>query len=278
MNCRIGPVVRCGRALAVERAVAPETLAAAVREGRAQAGDQTITVAAPAPSPVHEHVGCIKPGMGVRRATALARAARTRGLSTPHDKEIAAVREELAGLDVASERTPADRRTAARARADRDQLREAVAAARGRLDAARAAGVGTEAAAAALEDAIRRLSEAETDAAAAHERLERARTARRARRDRRERQFRLEDRLANLERDARAHLAGAVQDAYREATSTVPGRSHETPPEVGPVTAALAIARVAECEAPLVLACDRFDSPDEACDFLEAPVLKIQVG
>jgi len=277
VNCRIGPVVRCGRALPIERAVDPETLATAVREGHARTGVGTIAVEAPAPSPVHEHVGCIRPGMGLRRLTALARAARTRGLSTPQDEEIAAVREELADLEIASERTAEHRRTAAEARTDRDRLRETVAAARGRLEAARDAGSGTETAAAALEDAIRRLSEAETDATAARERLERARASKQARRDRRERQFRLEDRLANLQRDARADLVESVRDAYRDAVATVPSPSRETPGDVGPVTAALAIARVADCDAPLVLACNRFDTPDRASDVLDAPVLKIQV-
>jgi exonuclease VII small subunit len=271
-------VVRCGHALAVERAVDPGILATAVREGRARTGEQTITVDAPSPSPVHEHVGCIRPGMGLRHHTALARAGRTRGLSTPYDGAIADVREELAELETGSARTDDARRAAARAQADRGRLREAVAAARGRLEAAREGDGGTEAAAAALEDAIRQLSEAETDAAAARERLEQVRTARRVRRDRRDSQFRLEDRLANLERDARAHLADAVRDAYREALAAVPGGSREPPREADPVTAALAVARVAECNAPLVLACGRFDSPGEASDVLEAPVLKVQVG
>jgi hypothetical protein len=45
--------------------------------------------------------------------------------------------------------------------------------------------------------------------------------------------------------------------------------------EGDPTTAALAVARVARIDAPLVLSVDRFGSPGEAATRLDAPVVRV---
>jgi hypothetical protein len=86
--------------------------------------------------------------------------------------------------------------------------------------------------------------------------------------------MRLEDRAANLERAARAHLVEQVETAYTDAVAAVPGRTPANPFEADGVTAALAIARVAALDAPVVLACDRFESAAAAASWLDAPVIR----
>jgi hypothetical protein len=278
VRCRVGDVVRRGRTIAVREPVDPDALARAVRT--APEPDARVAVTADPPGPAHEFVGCIESGMGLRARTALAAAARTRGLETPHDDALAEARKQLADLDAGretratGERRAEIRQVAADATGEREELREAVAAARGRLQARREQGLDPTPAAEALAAAIEQLSEAETDAAAARQRLETTRERTREHRDSRERRFRLEDRIANLERRARAHLREQVHDEYVTALDAVPGGGDiEHPFETDPVTAALAVARVADLSAPVVLACDRFASPAGAANWLNAPVL-----
>lgn len=275
IQCRIGEVVRCGRAVPVAEHVDPMAVTRAIREGTDP--DARIAVAADPPGPAHEYVGCIRPDMGLRTRTALAAAARSRGLETPHDGELASAREELAALSVEEhdERTQY-RREAASGAAETETLREAVAAARGRLQERREQGLDPTPAAEELADAVARLSEVETEAAAASQQLETVRARIRERRDSHEERFRLEDRVANLERAARAHLRDQVRDAYVAALAEVPGVGDiEEPFEADPVVRALAVARVATLSAPVVLACERFDTPREAADWLDAPVIHV---
>jgi hypothetical protein len=229
IRCRIGDIVRCGRAIAVTTPVEPTTLAQAVRE--ASNSDARVAVTADDPGPAHEYVGCIRPSMGLRTRTALAAAARSRGLETPHDAALAEARERLATLDskgatgsagTASERAQ-HREAAAKAATETEQLREAVAAARGRLQARREQGLDPTPATEELAEAIERLSEAETEAAAARQRLDTIRDRTREHRDDREERFRLEERVANLERKARAHLREQVREEYAAALAAVPG-------------------------------------------------------
>jgi len=274
VRCRVGDVVRCGRAITVECPVDPARLVDAVRTEYDE--DGRVAVDAPAPQPVHEHVGYVHPEMGLRTRTALARAGRTRGLTTSYDDDIAETRERLAALTVEEGTLAEHRRAAAEVVDDVDRVRERVAAARGKLDAAREHGVDAERATRELEEAVRELSEVETERAAARQRLGRARESARNRRDRRERALALEDELANLRRDARAHLCTRCWEQFAEAAAAVPGSEDPADPfDADPVTAALAVVRVASPSAPVVLACDRFDSAAAASRWLGAPVVRV---
>jgi len=277
VRVRVGDVVRSGRAITLPDDADPGSVVEAIRSpDDADAADGRIAVDAPEPGPVHEHVGYVHPAMGLRTRTALARAARSLGVTTPYDEELESVRERLAAIDVGEEDVATHRRAVAETTAETERLREQVAAARGKLQAAREGGGDPAAATAELESAVRQLSETETEGVAASQRLQRAREAARERRDRRERLRRLEDRAANLERDARAHLVGQLADRYGEAVAAVPGAEGVADPfDAGPPTAALAIARLAALSAPVVLACDRFCSAAAARRWLDAPVVRV---
>jgi len=273
VTCRLGSVVRCGQVIRIEQAVKLSRIAAAVRDGSDRT-DSFVAVSAAPPEPVHDHIGCIYPEMGLRTKTALARAARTRELSTPYDDELATVRESLATMDIESGDTRAERQERAQATEETERLREQVATARGRLEARRENELESTPAAHELERAIRELTETETSAVAAAEQLERSREQARKRRDRREQKLRLEDRIANLQRQARAHLVDQMREKYDAAVSAVPSASpSEDPFAADPVTAALAVARVARLSAPVVVACERFESATAASEWLDAPVI-----
>jgi hypothetical protein len=276
--CRVGDVLRCGRVVTVECDVEPTAIAEAVRQKRDS--DDRIAVTASDPTPVHDHVGCLRAGMGLRTQTALARAARTLGVETPHDEELERARQSLADLAVTGEHATEraqGRREVAQTAAETEQLREQVAAARGRLQARREHGLDPGPAAEELADAIARLSERETTGAATRQHLADARERARDHRDRRDERLRLEDRVANLERSVRAHLVDQVRDSFTDALGAVPG--HETrkePLDADPVPAGLAVARLADLAAPVVLCCDRFDSPAAAANWLDAPVIAVR--
>ena len=277
VRVRVGDVVRSGRAITLPDRVDPASVVEAIRSpDDADDTDSRIAVDASEPGPVHEHVGYVHPGMGLRTRTALARAARSRGVTTPDDEEAESIRERLTAIDVGEGDIADHRRAVAEVTTETERLREQVAAARGKLQAAREGGGDATAATAELESAVRHLSEIETDSVAASQRLKRAREAARERRDRRERLRRLEDRAANLEREARAHLVGQLADRYREAIAAVPSAGNVADPfDADPVTAALAIARLAALSAPVVLACDRFGSAAAARRWLDAPVVRV---
>lgn len=282
MICRIGDVVRRGRAVSVAREVDPGRLldaiaapAAEPESAEAHPSWERVTVDCTAPGPVHEHVGYIHPEMGLRTRTALAKAGRTQGLETPYDDELAGLRADLASMSVPDGPEPDDRATLAAERATVESLREDVAAARGRLRACREQGLETATAAAELQSAIRELSEHETAAVAADERTERRSTAR-ERRDALERRLRLEDRIANLEREARSCLVDDLREEFATTMGQVPGATAPSDPFAAPdPVAALAIVRLASLDAPIVLSTERFDSVDAAREFLGAPVVEI---
>lgn len=266
---------------ALAASLSPETVGAAVRtDGEAVDG---VTVACPSPGEVHAHVGVVDPDISLAVRTALAAAARSRGLSAPHDDDVASVQAELAALDVPGkdgDGTPSSRASRARRRlagtdADVERLRERVATLRGRLQAARDAGRDAADVEADLAEATRALSEAETERAAAREALARAERRVREARDARERRRRLQDRVANLERAARAHLVAELRPSYEAALASLLGGSPADPFAVDPVEGALAIGRVADLRAPVVLDCDRFASVRAAADWLGAPVIRV---
>ena len=261
--------------------VESERLVAAIRreaEHKREAGDGGVTVDCPIPRAVHDHVGWVRPSMGVRVRTALAAAARSRGGDAPQDDELAAVRDELADLTRPSSpdlRAPRERVAGTDAAVER--VRERVAALRGRVQAGREAGRDVTDLEDELAEAMRELSERETERTAAREALERAERRARESRDARERRRRLEDRRANLERCARAHLVERIREEYETALAAVPGRAEQVddPLTAGGVTAALAVARVADLRAPVVLDCDRFERPSAAATWLDAAVVRV---
>lgn len=273
-RCRVGDVVRRGHAVTIDQPVEETAVAAAVRG--TETTDQ-IAVDGPTPQPVHDHVGYIHPDMGLRTRTALARAARSLGLETPYDEEIRATREERASLSVDGdpETRRACREAVAGRTAETEKLREDVATLRGKLQAVRANDGETEAITSELEATIKELSEVETDAAAARQRLDRCREAARERRDIRERCRRLDDQVENLRRKARGYLVDQLTDRYAEAVAALEGAGPADPFEAEPVTAGLAVARVGTLAAPLVLAVDGFGSAEDASEWLDTPVLKV---
>lgn len=237
--------------------------------------DSVVSVDAPDPGLVHERVGYVRPGMSVATRTVLAAAARSRGRSAPQDEELATVRSKLEDLSVPSVSTRGKRQRAADDGQEAAHLRERVAELRGRLQAVRDEGGETAAIEERLSEAVRELSEVETQQVAAREQLAAARADAREARDVRERRMRLEDRKANLERAARAHLAEAVEPLYEDAVAAVPRRTPDDPSDASGVTAALAVARMADLTAPVVLACDRFEGPAAAAAWLDAPVVRL---
>lgn len=229
----------------------------------------------PAPGDLWEHVGCISPGMAVGTRAALAAAARSRGLRAPQDEQRRAVLERRAGIEVDPVETAPLRRRLAEASGETDRLRERVARLQGRVQAARADGGEAADEEDELATAIRRLSERETERAAARQALDRARTGRRAARDAREERRRLADRAANLGRAARRHLADLLEAEFRAAVADVPGTGAPMDPfETDPVTRALAVARVGNPRAPLVLDCGRFPHARSAADWLGSAVVR----
>lgn len=235
---------------------------------------------------VHDRAGFVRPGMGIATRTALAAAGRSRGLPTPHDQELASVRSALdalrVDLDPPDEHSIRPETGPTPRDADRERLRERVAELRGRIQALEGVDRDASDARSTLRDAARRLSELETERLAATETREQARS----RRDRREKRLRLEDRKANLERAARAHLVDELHDEFTTAVDRVPatpdddaedaaGDAVEDPFAADPVTAALAVLHVADVRAPVVLAVDRFGRPRAAADWLDAPVIRL---
>jgi hypothetical protein len=275
--CTVDGTTRRGRSITLPARVEPRTVAHAVRQGTATEGGVTVRVHARQPHNVHERVGCLAPGMGLKIRTALAEAARARGWRTHLDSEIRACRERLSDIAVEDVSTTDERERLATASAETERHRERVAEQRGELAARRDHGTDTDAATEQFRDAVRDLSEAETSATAARQTLRRRRTEARAARDRLERRLALEDDLANLRREARGLLVERARDAYERAVTAVPGAPPRPDPfDVGPVTAALAVARVATFDAPVVLACDRFDDAEAASAWLGAPVIRVR--
>lgn len=272
MICRIGGARYAGRAMTLEASVDPARLARAVRRGRDATATPPIEVDGPETGPLHDPVGCIHTEISLRPRTALAMAARSRGWSAPVDDELEAVRAEVADLaepPAVPEAADANRRLSA-TYDEVERLRERVAAIRGRVAA-------DEGEPADLEEAVRGLSEVETAAAAARERRRATREAAREARDRLEERLRLEDRLGNLERRARRELVEQSRGEYREALAAVPGLDEVSDPfDAPPDAMALAVARVGEVEAPVVLAADRFPDARAAADWLDAPVLRLE--
>lgn len=277
-----------------------------------------VRVDCPEPGPAFAHVGHLHPDLALSVRGALAAAARSRGHEPPEADALASARAELASQDVPTVDLEAVERRVAGAGDRERELRERVAALRGRVQALREATVeptrgtivegespvdgelstagadgsrrrgddGSPAPAdpvaeaeADYREAIRELTEAETERIAAEQRLEGLRDRLRGARDARRRRFVLQDRVANLERAARESLAGAVYEEFAAAVAAMPGTGDpgEAPGEFegDPVTAALAVARVAALDAPVVDATDRFPDAATAAKHLDAAVIRV---
>lgn len=223
---------------------------------------------------LYDHVAVVAPGLSLDRRRALVAAARSRGASTSVDAELDAARRRLTEFDdELDDSVPSLESALRRVAVLEDDLvaeRERVATARGRARASDDDSVGVE-----YRAAIRDLSELETDYAAAREALERARERAREVRDVRDRRLRLENRVGNLERAARDELVERVRPAVDAAVRDAPGSGATTFEEAGDVTAALALVRVGEVHAPVVLACRRFRDGPTAEEWLQAPVLRL---
>ncbi|MWG34596.1 DUF7856 family protein [Halomarina oriensis] len=232
----------------------------------------------PEPGPLFERVGAVTPELAVRPRTALAVAARSRGVTAPQDEEIRRLRSRLEPLDGDDDdvETATHRRRLAETSEGVDRLRERVARLQGRIAALREHEDGSSDAEADLTTALTALTEHETEQVAARQALDHARERRRDRHDRREERRRLDDRLANRERAARRHLVERVEPEFRAAVGALDGPdARETPFEASPVTAALAVYRVGDPAAPVVLDCDRFPDARTAADWLDTAVLRV---
>lgn len=215
-----------------------------------------------------DRIGVVAPGLSLDRRAVLAAVARSRGLESDVDEELAAARERLASLDESVPSLAEARRRVAETEADLEAERERVAMLRGRSHE-----TDDESVAAAYRAAIAELSEAETEHAAAREALQAARRRARSARDERERRLELQDRVRNLERRAEAELAEAARPAVDEAVPRVPDSTAATFSAAGPITAALAALRAGRPRIPVVLACGRFPNEQQAEAWLRAPVL-----
>jgi hypothetical protein len=279
VTCRIDGATVADSAIDLPATVNPETVLAAIRDrpnGVAADGDaDEVIVDCPPPGPLFEHVGHVHLEMGLRTKTALARAGRSRGMATPYDDDIADAQERLAGVSVPNGNDDAKREAVAAHEHAADELRERVAAARGRLQARRSLDGDTGEAAADLREAIRDLTDHETEAIAARQELAAAEQDARERRNLRERRFELEEEIANLEREARTWLVEQLRAEYADALAALQEATADDPFAAEPVTAALAVARVGEPSAPLVLDCGRFDSAVAAREWLGCPVIRL---
>ncbi|WP_248895694.1 hypothetical protein [Haloplanus halobius] len=270
---RIDGAVREGQAIDLTEFDVSATAVVRAIDG----GGASLDVDCPTPGAAHGHVALLPPATFDRRA-ALADVARALGHESSASASLADARSELASLSPPSVDGRAARQRVAEAGTEEDRLRERVAELRGRVQARQEMGASTTAVEAQLNEAVRKLSEAETERIAAEQALDRAATAAREARDRRDRRLELEDRVANLERTVRCDLTSAVWDRFRSALRTVPGTATagESPGDYDgdAATAALGVTRIAPLDAPVVVdGLDRFSGASEAVSVLDAPVI-----
>jgi len=313
MRVHVGRHTRTGPAIDLRatdgcagRDLDPETVATAVADG--SAGKGLLVIDCAEPGPLHEYAAVVREGMALRTRTALAAAARTRGIDPGVGPDADADVDAGPSTDPGRVDLREIKRRMADAEADIDRLREEVARLRGRVEVLReredatGSGSGSEpetggagrpgtgrrddagetptrtrtrarAARAELRDAIGRLAAAETERAAAEDRLERARERRRAALDVRERRLAAADRAGNRGRERRRALVDAVRGEFATAVRALDGP--DEPFAADGVVAALACWRVAESNAPVVVAVDRLGDAREAHDRLGVPVVRV---
>lgn len=278
MRVRVADQVFSGAAIDL-RGVGVE--AAAVVEAVRDSGDDRVVC--PEPSPVIERLGVVHRSMGVVVRVGVAEAVRTTRVETPYDRALARAERERAALERATVSVPEAGAAVAELSEAEAELRERVARLGGRVEALRAEdGDAVGAAEAALEEAVTRLAEVETERVAAEQRLARARDDFRSVRATVDERRRLGDRIDNLRRQARDHLVGVAASAFADAVETVPG---PTPPRSDPTqyggpawVAALAMLVIADSRAPVVLGDDvGFRTVCEAHAVLGVPVILVEV-
>lgn len=271
MKVSVAGVEREGQAVDLRGTdVGPETLAAAIADpddGRVQA---------PPPGALHERVGTIRPGMDLALRCAIAAAGRSRGLRAPQAATIERLNREIAAIDPEIPDLRAARRRVAQAGEDLASLEATVDRLSGRLAERRDAGRPTAELEERLADRTRELTEAETEAIAAREALERAEERARAARDARERRLTLVDRRENRRREARSWFMDRLAEPFRRAIAALPVAVEPTSPAAydgDPSAAALAVARIGDPAAPIVLAESPFETAVAARGALAAPVI-----
>ncbi|WP_255194876.1 hypothetical protein [Halorarius litoreus] len=245
--------------------VPPERLVTAIRDPAADLID------CPTPGPAHEQLGWLRHGMPLNRRAAFAAVARSRGWTAPQLDELVAVARQLRDLDAGPTALADAREQVATAGSERDRLRERAATLRGAVRARREAGLDATEAADELVAVGRKLSEATTEREAARQALDRERTRARDAYDRRERRLELQDRAANLQREARATLAERVRPDVVTALDDLdaPDLDDATDP-----TVALAAATVAAFDAPVVVELEAVDTAHLARAF-DVPVVRL---
>lgn len=268
MRIRVGATTYRGRAVDLRaRDVDGRTVAAAVC-----GACRFPLVDSDPPSSVYGYAGYVHAEMGLRTRTALAVAARSRGHRTTHDDEISELRSELSEIEPASPslgRPPDPVANGVIA-----ELRAAVARHRGRVEAWEALDRDPTGARDELRETAAELTERETERTATAQARERRRKRAREYRDEAAERRRLADRLANRERAARDELVNTVADRFGDSVAGAPGPTPSDPFDADPVTAALAVLRIARTDAPVVVAVDRFTNPASAADWLDAPVVR----
>lgn len=275
MILQLGETVRRGQALDC-RATPVE----ARRLGRAVRDEtDSLLVAAP-PGPVHDHVGVLQPEMDLDRQAALVAAARSLGFVPPQREAIRSLDAEIEAIEPDSVDLAAHRRRVAETGQNLRSLREAVARTSGRLAERRAADRPADDLESELASLTRELSEAETAAIAAREALEQAQRRAGAERDERARRLSLVDRRENRRREARRWLRERIAEAFERAVQALPVADDPAPPAAfdGPdFVAGLAIARIADVDAPIVIAEGPFETAISARAALDAPVVLARV-
>lgn len=265
--------VWCGWAIDLSDAsLDAEMVIQAIRNGPDRVGNSELIVEHTDPGPLHEYVGWITAEMSLRSRAALAAVARSRGQSAPQDAERKRILERIDALPTATVETSPTRKRLAATNEEIDRQREQVARLQGQVQALRE--IESEdlpETLDTLQSAIRELSELETERTAAEQALERKRNRRRQLHDVRDERLALEDRAANLARDAREHLVAQIEEEFETTVKAVPGAT--TAESADPVTTGLAIARLGMIKTPIVLECDRFTSARAAADWLDAPVV-----
>lgn len=219
---------------------------------------------------LYEHVRVLAPGLSLSRRDVLVATARSLGVETSVDAELRTLRTELDAVPASVPSRTAARRRVAETATTLEVKREHVATLRGRMQADDGGNVD-----AAYRDAIRTLSEAETEHAAAREALADARDQAQSAFDARDRRLHLEDRLGNARRTARRELISAIRPRVDDAVADAPGSEVDDFARADAVSAAFAVVRVGRIQRPIVVACGRFPDRDTAERWLKTPVYRI---
>ncbi|WP_410765923.1 hypothetical protein [Haloferax sp. DFSO60] len=253
-----------------------ETVADAVRD---EASVPELTIDCPAPGPGHETLGVVSSSLS-SPGNLFEAVGRSRGESSPADSDLARLEARRRDVSTSANATPPDldsaRQRVAETGADVARLREETAALRGRLTAHReaeddgaVADVGRK-----LRETTTKLSEVETERIAAEQRLSALEREARGVRDQREERLKLEDALDNRRRESRAYFSDRYASAAEQTAETLADFASGSVAFDSLLTT-LACIRLADLDAPVVLACDFFDDAETAAAALDTPVIRL---